>query len=253
MGLLDDLLGGLAGAGGGGGMGGAGMGGANMGGGAMGGGLGAGLGGRGGAGGGGMQRMLVQAVIALVLAKAAGGAMRGRGGGGLGAAPGAGGGMGLDDLLGGLLGGGGAGGLGGLGGLARGMGANMGGGGGLGGAGAMGGLGGLGGLLAGLGGAGALGPMLDAFRQHGQSDAVDSWVSTGANRPVGAGDVEQVFGRDAIESIARQLGIAPDEAAQGVAQVLPDVVDHLTPGGQVPSAERQASSLEELARRLGPR
>jgi uncharacterized protein YidB (DUF937 family) len=195
-----------------------------------------------------MQRMLVQAVIALVLAKAARGAFGGRGGA-PGAAPGAGaGGLGLDDLLGGLLGRGGPGGGGGLGapgGLGGGMGGGMGG--------ALGGLGGLGGLLAGLGGAGALGPLLDAFRQHGQGAAADSWVGTGANRPVAPTDVEQVFGRDAIESIARQLGIGHDEAAQGVAQVLPEVVDHLTPDGQVPGPERQASSLEDLARRLGPR
>jgi uncharacterized protein YidB (DUF937 family) len=119
--------------------------------------------------------------------------------------------------------------------------------------GGMGGLGGLGALLAGAGGAGALGPLLDAFRQQGHGDAVDSWVGVGSNRSLAPGDVEQVLGRDSIESIARQLGIGTDEAARGVAQVLPEVVDHLTPGGQVPSADRQASSLEELARRLGPR
>jgi uncharacterized protein YidB (DUF937 family) len=187
-----------------------------------------------------MQRMLVQAVIAMVVAKAARGALGGRAGG-MAAAPGGGGGAGLDDLLGGLLGGGagGGGGLGGLGGRGAAGGAGM---------------GGLGGLLAGLGGgAGALGPLLDAFRQQGQGEAVDSWVSVGANRAVAPGDVEQAFGRDAIESIARQLGIDPGTAAQGVAQVLPDVVDHLTPGGQIPSPDRQVASLEELARRLGPR
>jgi uncharacterized protein YidB (DUF937 family) len=119
--------------------------------------------------------------------------------------------------------------------------------------GGMGGLGGLGALLAGAGGAGALGPLLDAFRQQGHGDAVESWVGVGSNRALAPGDVEQVLGRDSIESIARQLGIGTDEAARGVAQILPEVVDHLTPGGQVPSADRQASSLEELARRLGPR
>jgi uncharacterized protein YidB (DUF937 family) len=237
MGLLDDVLGGLTGGGASGGSVGGPAGGGL--GGALGGVLGGALGGnRSPAGGGGdLQRMLVQAAIAMVVAHAARGAVAGRGGNAPAASAGGAGG-GLGDVLGGLLGGGaGAGGLG----------AVLGGGGGLGGmlggagAGAAGGLGGL------------LGPLLDSFTQHGHGDAAASWVARGQNAPISPQAVDQVFGSDAIDSIANQLGIGRDEAARGVAQVLPEVVDHLTPDGQVPDGSSQLASLEELARRIGPR
>lgn len=110
---------------------------------------------------------------------------------------------------------------GGLGGLLGGLGQMAGGGAGMGGAGGGGGLGGLGGLL-------------EQFSRAGLGEAANSWVSTGPNMPVSGDQISQVLGGDMIGNLARQLGMDPNAVAGQLGQMLPEVVDKLTPNGQLP-------------------
>lgn len=112
-----------------------------------------------------------------------------------------------------------------------------------------GGLGGLGGLGSILGGAG-LGGLLDQFRQRGLTSQADSWVSTGENQPLAPEDVDGVFGSDGISRIAQEAGLSDIETREGLAQLLPDVVDRLTPNGQVPADDELNGSLDDLLGRL---
>lgn len=154
------------------------------------------------------------------------------------------GGGGLGDLLGGVLGG--AGGGGGLGGI---LGSVLGGG----------GRGGAGGgilkmllpMVIGMLGGGGLGKILGGMKAKGLSAQADSWVSTGANEPIGADDVRQVLDPSDLAGIAQQLGVSEDEAAEAVAQVLPHAVDHVTPAGQVPPDDEVDSALDQLKSLLG--
>ena len=101
--------------------------------------------------------------------------------------------------------------------------------------------GGLGGLLA--GGAagtvlsGGLNDLLKQLQQSGHGDAANSWVGTGPNRPVSPTDLGSALGADQIQSLTSQFGLSRDELLDGLSQHLPEVVDHLTPGGQVPSPQ----------------
>ncbi len=103
--------------------------------------------------------------------------------------------------------------------------------------------GGLGGLLGGLGqmagggagaGGGGLGGLLEQFSRAGLGDAANSWVSTGPNMPVSGDQISQVLGGDTIGNLARQLGMDPNAVAGQLSQMLPEVVDKLTPNGQLP-------------------
>jgi uncharacterized protein YidB (DUF937 family) len=139
----------------------------------------------------------------------------------------------LDDLLGGLLGGksGGAGGLSDL--LDELGGGGQGSGGGMGGEGGM-----LAALLPALGtmlANGGLNKVLAGFQQSGQGDKAASWVGTGANEPVSPGEVENALGSDEIDRIAGQLGVSREEAAEGIATVLPKLVDQVSPEGELPA------------------
>jgi uncharacterized protein YidB (DUF937 family) len=161
-----------------------------------------------------------------------GGAVGGQGGG-------------LGDLLGGLAGGKSAGGLGSiLGGLAGdGNEPDLQ-------AGGMGGLLGsllpmLGGLLAG----GGLQKVLSGFQANGLTAQADSWVGTGENEPISGADVRKVVGDEELKEIATALGVSEDEAANAVAQVLPEVVDRVSPDGHLaPDSELDSAfgALEEL-------
>jgi uncharacterized protein YidB (DUF937 family) len=99
--------------------------------------------------------------------------------------------------------------------------------------------GGLGGLLAG-GAAGSvisggLGDLLKQFQQNGQGDTANSWVSPGPNKQISPGDLASALGADQIDSLASQSGLSRDELLAGLSRHLPDVIDHLTPEGRLPT------------------
>ena len=155
------------------------------------------------------------------------------------------GGGGLGDLLGSLAGGGGSGG-----GLDSIIGGLTGGGSGGSQAGGMGGL--LGSLLPALGGmlgGGGLQQVLSGFQANGLSAQTDSWIGTGENQPISGDDVRKAVGSDELAKIAAQLGVSEDEAADAVAQVLPTVVDKVSPDGKLaPDGELDSTfgALEQL-------
>jgi len=137
---------------------------------------------------------------------------------------------GLGGILGDLLGGRGAGAAGGgLGDLLRGSG----------------GAGGLGGMLGGAAGGGLLGAglneLIKKMQQNGQGDAANSWVGTGANRQLGALDIEAAVGRDDIEALAQETGKPYDEVLSELTTGLPQTVDKLTPAGRMPTEDEQRS------------
>src|SRR5262245_41609332 len=108
-----------------------------------------------------------------------------------------------------------------------------------------GGAGGRGGMGGGLGG------LLAQMQQAGFGDQADSWVSRGANKPIPPDAMSQIFGRDGLEQISKQAGISEDDAARGLSQLLPEVVDHMTPDGGVPDDDALANSVDQFSRRLG--
>jgi uncharacterized protein YidB (DUF937 family) len=170
-----------------------------------------------------------------------------------------GGSAGIEDLLGGLLGGGGStggsgsgGGLGDvLGGILGGDSAGASGGGGVGtksgvNTGAL--VGALAPLIIGMLKSGGLQKLIQGFQQKGMGAQADSWVSTGGNAPVSGGDMKVGLGEDEVRHFAQEAGIPEDEAADVLAAVVPQVVNRLTPNGQVPTD----AELESLLRQVQP-
>ena len=90
---------------------------------------------------------------------------------------------------------------------------------------------------------GGLPGLLSAFEQQGLGGVVNSWVGTGANQPVSSQQVEDVLGSHRIQEAASNMGVSPETASTSIAQMLPGIIDHLTPNGQVPGA---GSNLLEL-------
>ncbi len=109
--------------------------------------------------------------------------------------------------------------------------------------GAMGGMGGLGGL-------GGLGALLERFQQTGFGDQVQSWVGTGENQSIPPDALSQVFGGDQLSQIAAQAGLSEEDARMGLSQLLPQVVNELTPQGQLPDPDQLRSTLDDFERQL---
>jgi uncharacterized protein YidB (DUF937 family) len=124
----------------------------------------------------------------------------------------------------------------------------------LGGGPSLGGLGDLlGSVLGGAGGRGGLGELLEQFQRAGLGTQADSWVGRGANQPLSPDGLERVFGRDMLAQIARHAGVSEAEASRGLSQLLPEVVDQVTPEGKVPDADVLVASVDAFARRYGVR
>ena len=82
---------------------------------------------------------------------------------------------------------------------------------------------------------GGLSGVLDSFRQSGMAQHADSWVSTGANIGISGDQLQQVLGSSSIGNIASQLGMSHGQASSALAQILPELINQLTPSGQLPS------------------
>ncbi|MBO0751872.1 MAG: DUF937 domain-containing protein [Bradyrhizobiaceae bacterium] len=96
----------------------------------------------------------------------------------------------------------------------------------------------LGGLLTGgtAGGiiGGGLNDFLNQMQKRGFGDTADSWVASGPNKTIPPGDLAKVLGSDQIEAMMAQSGLSRDELLDGLSKHLPEVVDRLTPEGQIP-------------------
>jgi uncharacterized protein YidB (DUF937 family) len=101
------------------------------------------------------------------------------------------------------------------------------------------------------GGRGGLGDLLDQFQRAGFGEQARSWVGTGQNIPISPDDLGQVFGQGGISEIARRAGLTERQASEGLSQILPDVVDRVTPNGEVPADDGLVASVDALTRRLG--
>lgn len=98
---------------------------------------------------------------------------------------------------------------------------------------------------------GGLNGLLDQLKKSGLGAQADSWVGTGANLPVNADQIRAALGSPQIQQLAAKFGISPDAFAGGLAQVLPGVVDHLTPNGRVPDATSLEGALGQLRSKFG--
>ena len=103
----------------------------------------------------------------------------------------------------------------------------------------------------GRGAAGGLGGLLEQLQRTGFGEQADSWVSRGANKPISPDAMTQVFGDEGLQQISRQAGISEDEASRGLSELLPEVVDRVTPDGDVPDGGSLTNNVQDLARRFG--
>ncbi|MEJ0022402.1 MAG: YidB family protein [Alphaproteobacteria bacterium] len=77
--------------------------------------------------------------------------------------------------------------------------------------------------------------MVAEFQSKGLGEAVKSWVGTGPNAAISGDDVHKVLGPDLLNSLAQKTGMPIDELKAKLAQIIPQAVDHMTPGGKLPT------------------
>ena len=84
-----------------------------------------------------------------------------------------------------------------------------------------------------FGNSGGISGLLNNAQSHGLGGIVQSWIGTGANQPIGAGQLQSVVGQDRINELATRAGVPPAIATAALSRILPVIVDRLTPHGKV--------------------
>ncbi|WP_280151801.1 YidB family protein [Piscinibacter sp. XHJ-5] len=99
-------------------------------------------------------------------------------------------------------------------------------------------------------GMGGLGGLLEQLTRGGYGQQASSWVGTGPNEALPAQAWSDVFGPEQLAAIASQAGVSEDEARAGLSELMPEMVDRLTPEGQMPPQDQLLASIDEYERRL---
>ena len=82
---------------------------------------------------------------------------------------------------------------------------------------------------------GGVNEVINKFSNNGLAQQAQSWLSNGPNQTITAEHIQQVFGSNAVQNIASQLGMNTNSAGTAIAQVLPDLINKLSPNGSLPA------------------
>ena len=96
-----------------------------------------------------------------------------------------------------------------------------------------------GGVLGGLGG------LVNKLQQGGLGDVVNSWVGSGQNQPVSPSQLGSALGPSIMKTVSQLTGISEDDLAKQLSQVLPGLVDKLTPNGKLPTVAELSKMMEQ--------
>ncbi|MDM7943339.1 MAG: YidB family protein [Hydrogenophaga sp.] len=99
---------------------------------------------------------------------------------------------------------------------------------------------------------GGLQGLLARLQSAGLGETAQSWVGTGANQPVNPEQLGQALGPDLMGMIAAQLGGRQEEASTALAELLPGLIDQLTPQGRVPADDGLGALGDLLGTRGSP-
>jgi len=106
-------------------------------------------------------------------------------------------------------------------------------------------LGGIMEMLSG-GGSGGLSGLMQMFQEKGLGDVISSWIGTGENRSISADQIQEVLGSDMVQNLAAKAGIPQEEIGAKIAELLPGVIDKLTPDGAIPEGGLLEKGLDIL-------
>ena len=97
---------------------------------------------------------------------------------------------------------------------------------------------------------GGLAGLVQAFESKGLGNVIGSWIGSGPNQAISPQALQNVLGDAHIQDLAKKLGVNPADAAAKLAKVLPEVINHLTPNGQMPSGDILSQGLSMLKKAL---
>ena len=102
-----------------------------------------------------------------------------------------------------------------------------------------------------LGASGGLNGLVSKFASKGLGDIINSWIGTGKNLPVSGDQLKSILGDDTIKNIASKLGMDSNAVTSQLSNLLPGVVDKLTPNGKIPDGDLMSKGMDLLGGLFG--
>jgi uncharacterized protein YidB (DUF937 family) len=90
-------------------------------------------------------------------------------------------------------------------------------------------------LLADNGQTGGLRGLVERFEEAGLGNVIHSWISTGENVPITTEQLHQVLGEGQVQQVAEETGMDQQQVEHELSDMLPKLVDTLTPAGHIPA------------------
>lgn len=91
-------------------------------------------------------------------------------------------------------------------------------------------------------GTGGIQGLIKKLTDGGLGNTVKSWIGMGQNEPVEPTQLQNALGSDMMGKFASKMGVSESEAASHLSNVLPTVVDKITPDGKLP----ESSTLDNV-------
>ena len=98
---------------------------------------------------------------------------------------------------------------------------------------------------------GGLSGAFNKIQNMGFGHQANSWMSADqSNQPLDANDINQLFDNDELAQVAAQTGVDQSEVRQGMAELLPQLFDSLTPNGDTRTEPEANDEISEILSQL---
>ncbi len=97
---------------------------------------------------------------------------------------------------------------------------------------------------------GGLGGLVQSFQQKGLGDIISSWIGTGQNFAISPDQIKEGLGSERLQNLAAKAGISPEEVTVKLSDLLPNLIDKLTPDGVIPEGGMLHKGLEFMKSKL---
>jgi len=95
-------------------------------------------------------------------------------------------------------------------------------------------------------GGGGLSGLVQSFQEKGLGDIISSWIGTGQNLPISPDQVQEGLGNERVQKLANQAGMSTEEVSAKLADLLPTVINKVTPSGVIPEGGVLDKGMEFL-------